>query len=156
MGELVAAIATVATLGYLALQIRHTIQESRAASRYALSQSYIDVLVHISRDLETTKLSRRGFIDPESLDDDETLRFDCMMMAVFQNFEVSFEQRRRNVLTDDDWEKWVIIIKQYMAQPGVQLFWSRTAVAFNPTFRRYVEELGSKEVYSYAYGQPAA
>jgi xylose isomerase len=60
------------------------------------------------------------------------------------------------VLTDDDWEKWVIIIKQYMAQPGVQLFWSRTAVAFNPTFRGYVEELGSKEVYSYAYGQPAA
>jgi hypothetical protein len=157
IGEFVAAIATLVTLVYLALQIRHSTQEARAASRNAVSQSFVDLMTHISHDLETTKLTRRGFIDPESLDDDDTLRFDCIGMALFQNFEAAFAQRQRQVLTDDDWEKWVVIIKQYMAQPGVQQFWSRTAAAFNPAFRRYVEELGSKEVYSYTSGrQPAA
>ena len=50
----------------------------------------------------------------------------------------------------------MVLIKQYMAQPGIQQFWSRGARAFNPAFRRYVEELGSEEIHSYTYGQQAA
>jgi hypothetical protein len=75
LGEFVAAIATLATLIYLALQIRQNTRESQAASRNLVSQSFVDFCFHVSGDLEITKLTRRGLIDPESLDDDETLRF---------------------------------------------------------------------------------
>jgi hypothetical protein len=157
LGEFVAAIATLATLIYLALQIRQNTLESQATSRNLVSQSFVDFCFHVSRDLETTKLTRRGLIDPESLDDDETLRFDCIMGGLLQSFEAAFAQWQRRVLTDDDWQKWVVLIRQYMAQPGVQQFWSRGAASFSPAFRRYVEELGSEEIYSYTYGkQPAA
>ncbi len=156
IGEFVAAIATILTLIYLALQIRHNTRESEASSRSSVSQSFIGVLHQISGDAETARIVRRGFIEPESLDDDETLRFDCIVMAIFQNLEDAFAQMRRGVLTDDDWEKWVVLIKQYMAQPGVQQFWSRGAVAFNSAFRDYVEGLGSEEIYKYTYGRPPA
>jgi hypothetical protein len=156
VGEFVAAIATILTLIYLALQIRHNTRESEAASRSSVSQSFIALLHHISGDAETARLVRRGFIEPESLDDDETLRFDCIVMSIFQNLEDAFAQWRRHVLTDDDWEKWVVLMKQYMAQPGVQQYWSRGAVAFNPAFRRYVEELEPEEIYKYTYGRPPA
>ena len=58
IGEFVAAIATLATLVYLALQIRQNTREAQAASRNSVSQSFIDLLIHISRDSETTKLVR--------------------------------------------------------------------------------------------------
>jgi hypothetical protein len=70
LGEFVAAIAT---LIYLALQIRQNTRESQAASRNLVSQSFVDFCFHVSGDLEIAKLTRRGLIDPESLDDDETL-----------------------------------------------------------------------------------
>ena len=157
IGEFVAAIATLATLIYLAFQIRQNTREAQAASRNLVSQSFVDFSYHISRDFEITKLMRRGLIDPDSLDDDETLRFDCIIAALLQSFESAFAQWQRRVLTDDDWQKWVVLIRQYMAQPGVQQFWSRGAASFNPAFRLYVEELGSEEIYPYTYGkQPAA
>ena len=154
IGEFVAAIATILTLIYLAIQIRHNTRESEASSRNSVSQTFINLLHHISGNAEVARLTRRGFIEPESLDDDETLRFDCIVMAIFQNLEDAFAQWRRHVLTDDDWGKWVVLIKQYMAQPGVQQYWSRGAVAFNPAFRHYVEALGSEEFYKYSYGRP--
>ena len=127
IGEFVAAVATLATLVYLALQIRQNTREAQATSRSSVSQSFIDLLTHVSRDLETTKLVRTGFVEPNSLDLDETLRFDCIIAALFQNFETSFAQWRRQTLSDSDWVKWEVLIKQYMAQPGVQEYWSRSA-----------------------------
>ncbi len=157
IGEFVAALATLATLGYLALQIRANTRESQAASRHSVSQSFIDLITHLSLDAETSKIARRGFFDPQSLDHDDTFRFDLIINALLTNFEDAFAQRRRNILTDEDWEKWTVLIKQYLAQPGVQAAWSRSAEIFNPEFRRYVEGLDANEVYSYAFGeQPAA
>ena len=96
-------------------------------------------------------------MEPESLDADDTLRFDMLIFALFQHFETAFAQRSRGALSEEDWAKWAVIIKQYMAQPGVQAFWLRDAEAFTPSFRRHVEDLGSHEIYSYTFGeQPAA
>ena len=156
IGEFVAAIATILTLIYLALQIRHNTLESQATSRNAVSKSFIDLLHHVSRDAEIASFTRRGIVEPESLNDDETFRFDCLAMAIFQNFEVAYTQWQRGVLTEDDWEKWVVLIKQYMAQPGFQQHWSRGAFAYNQAFRRYVEQLGPEEIYKYTYGKPTA
>jgi hypothetical protein len=156
IGEFVAAMATLATLGYLALQIRSNTRESQAASRNSVSQSFINLLAHVSLDAETSKIVRRGLFDPQSLDADDTFRFDLFIGALLTNIEDAFSQRRRNILTDEDWEKWMVLLKQYMAQPGVQASWSRTAESFNPAFRQYVEDLEPNEIYSYAFGdQPA-
>ena len=150
-------MATLVTLGYLAVQIRSNTRESQAASRNSVSQSFIDLLTHVSLDSEVSKLTRRGFFDPGSLDADDTFRFDLLIAALFTNLEDAFAQRRRNALADEDWEKWTILIKQYMAQPGVQASWSRSADSFSPAFRRYVENLGSDEIYNYALSEePAA
>ena len=95
-------------------------------------------------------------VDPKSLDLDDTLRFDCIVGALFQNFETSFAQWSRQALSDGDWVKWEILIRQYMAQPGVQQYWSRSAVSLNPAFRAYVEALQPSEIYSYTSKEPAA
>ena len=157
IGEFTAAIATLFTLVYLALQIRLNTRETQAASRTSVSQAFADLLSNMSRDSETSKLLRRGFFDPDSLSADDTFRFDMTIAALFQNFETAFAQRSRSALTEEDWVKWTVLIKQYMAQPGVQAFWSRSAEAYTPAFRRHVEDLGSHEIYGYAFGeQPAA
>ncbi len=157
IGEFTAALATLATLAYLALQIRQNTREAQAASRSSVSQAFADLLANMGRDSETSKICRRGMFDPESLDADDTFRFDLLLHSLFQNFETAFAQRSRNALTEEDWAKWAVILKQYNAQPGVKAFWARGGEAFNPSFRRYVESLGSHEIYSYTFGeQPAA
>ena len=117
----------------------------------------MDLLVNVSRDSETSKLVRRGMFEPEALDADDTFRFDLVIAALFHNFETAYAQRRRSALAEEDWAKWAVLIKQYMAQPGVQAYWSRSAEGFNPVFRRHVEDLGTHEIYSYTFDEePAA
>ena len=134
IGEFTAAISTLVTLIYLALQIRHNTHESQAASRNSVSHAFADLLVSVSRDSETSRLVRRGMFEPEALDADDTFRFDLVIAALFHNFETAYAQRRRSALAEEDWAKWAVLIKQYMAQPGVQAYWSRSAEGFNPGF----------------------
>lgn len=88
LGELIAAIATIATLLYLAIQIRQNnrnLQESTSAS---VNQGWAGINSRISGDAEFAELFIRGRDDIDALDPVELERFrafvqDILNMAVY-------------------------------------------------------------------------
>ena len=80
-----------------------------------------------------------------------------MIYAVFESYETAFAQWKRGVLSDADWEKWKVIISNYMAQPGVQQAWLNRGLkdALNHEFRGYVEQTGVGEGWQWLKEPPS-
>ena len=141
IAELLGAVAVVASLIYLATQIRQSTRATQGASLEFISKLSIDFLVQVASDAETASIFRRGLTESEQLNADELLRFDMLIFAVLESLDATLAQRDRGMHTDADFQKWDKVIGDYMAHPGVRSFWSRSSENFSPAFRQYVAEI---------------
>ena len=141
LGEFLGAIAVVATLGYLAVQIRGNTRATQADSRYAVGQTTLDLCLALSNDREFASIWRRGLDDRDSLDADEHFRWGYHAYAVWDSYEINFIQWQRGVLTDGDWAKWQTVIRNYLSKPGMQQYWQESKRAFHPEFQQLVDAL---------------
>lgn len=82
LGELIAAIATVATLLYLATQIRHSNKALAESTSGQLNASYASINSRISSDAEFAEIFLRGRKDIDSLDPVELERFRAFVQDV--------------------------------------------------------------------------
>ena len=80
VGEILGAGGVIATLGYLAAQIRSSgraAQQRAAAELLDLNQ---DILAQVSKDTESARAFRRGLLADPDLTDDEVFRFHGQML----------------------------------------------------------------------------
>lgn len=74
IGELIAALATIATLFYLAVQIKKQAQESKLMATRDLAVEVRRVLEPLVTNKELAAIYRAGIRDYEALPDDDRLR----------------------------------------------------------------------------------
>lgn len=82
VGELVGAVAVVVTLVYLALQIRHNTNQSRASSHHAISDSLNQLNMMFGQSGEMSELWLSGLQDRSSLTDVQRWQFDSILRAI--------------------------------------------------------------------------
>jgi hypothetical protein len=142
LGEIIGAVATVATLAYLAIQIRQS-------SRVALLQVEREVVnsgvtLAVSQDGDLARIYREGCADLASITPDEQTRFSFLMSNLFANYEVQLSSYDRGFLPEDRKGTMHETIRSLIAQPGVAMWWRRTHGHFTPKFQREVEGLQTK------------
>ena len=91
IGELIAAVATVATLAYLAVQIRQSAKATRQAAVHYNIESGLAVRLELVRDPEVAALYLKGLADHQSLCREDRLRFNMLMVSIFENIREAFE-----------------------------------------------------------------
>ena len=150
LGELIGAIASVALLAYIAIQIRHSskaleysTRATEAASRQASAvqdQAYLcsaldpSVLAIAVSKLETgeelSPLERSQLIGRQHVN--------------FRVFEFAFSQFRKGVLDENEWERYRRIIAFLMRgdEPAREM-WTGLRDVFAPDFIAEVEGLGA-------------
>ena len=74
IAEIVAAIAVIPSLVYLAVQVRQSNAQSRATARYAFIESMADINMTIAQDKAAPSVWRRGLAALEDLDADERMQ----------------------------------------------------------------------------------
>lgn len=140
IGELVAAMATVATLIYLAVQIRHNTQATRSSSFHAISDSMNHVNVAVAQTPELARIWVAGSADRASLSQEERHQYDLVLLSYFHVFETVHYQARVGagekdlVLTEER------SLAALLATPGVRAWWAENPYAFGPEFRTYLEK----------------
>lgn len=139
LGELVAAIATVATLIYLALQIRRSTQATRAGSFHAISDSMNHVNIAVAQSPELARIWVVGSAGRSSLSEQERLQFDNVLLSYFHVFETMHYQAyvgagERNLLLAEERS-----LAALLSTPGVREWWAENPYAFGPEFRSYLE-----------------
>ena len=133
IGELIAAIATVATLGYLAVQIRAsaaaTRQESRRAARAASRASNLA----IAENGDVAELLNKGLADFDSLTPRESTQFQFLFSELLQTQLSMFEEpgdAETNIRNS---------FGHLLRAPGGRAYWERYADNYPADFRAHVE-----------------
>ena len=140
IAELLAAVGVIASLVYLATQIRQNTRTTRAASfQSAASEAAQDYRL-IAGDAEVARIFRVGLIDPDQLTDDESVRFLMVMSAIFRGYENLFVQHRYGTAEEDSWAAWRSSLQASLAAPGAARFWGARGGVFREDFQALVAE----------------
>ena len=139
LGEFLAAIATLATLIYLAVQIRQNTLATRAASHHAITDVMNKTNHLVIADAEVARIWVAGRADRSALDPEERERFDNILLCYFHVFDTLHYQARVGA---GDNELLLAEEKSFahlFSLPGVSEWWKANPYAFSPRFRSYME-----------------
>ncbi len=120
IGELLAAIATVATLIYLALQIRENSKQLRVTSINALNELINYGFDPIYNSDRNTQAWLVGLSSPEELNDLDRQLFDLFMGRIMNSFQTAMTQYRQGGLEERDFERYLGVYKGVLDTPGGQ------------------------------------
>ena len=120
LGELVAAIATIATLFYLAVQIRGNTRSVGAAA----FQSGVDGINHLNNllahDESMARIMRLGNDSLENLTEDERLRYGFIWLSAFRSFESMYFHHLQGT-GSDLWSTHKVHIGVHISNPGTKV-----------------------------------
>ena len=127
LGELIAAIATVITLAYLALQIRQSAKVTGQSAVHSSIESGLAVRLELVREPEVAALYLKGLADHQSLSREDLLRFNMLIQSIFENLREAFEHYRRGDIDEANWKSQATIVGWILPQPGGEWAWNRYA-----------------------------
>jgi len=137
IAQLIAAIGVIASLFYLAAQIRQNTRSTRAMAVDALTRGIAEILS--GQTPETLRGFARVMENFDGASEDDRLRAIPQLFALFKLFENAWFQQRQGTLDQEQWQGWDAYIRTYYHQPGVKSWWSMRRPAFALGFRDYLE-----------------
>ena len=141
IGEIIVAIAVLATLVYLALQVRQNTLQMRATSHHAVSDSLNHLNILFAENAEVSAIWLEGCDDRSSLTREQKWRFDATARAYMHVCETMYFQAEvgtgdRTIKVAE--ERGMVMI---LATPGCRQWWAENPYGFSVEFRDYVERV---------------
>lgn len=141
IAEVVGAVTVIASLGYVALQVK----QNTRATRYQTTQNMItansDANFLISADGELAEILHKGCYKPESLTGTERLRFNTWFFAYYNHFDFAYHQYIAGQLDEVMWQKMAFEMPLYVSSlPGVTEWWSKDKARMSKEFVAYMDE----------------
>jgi hypothetical protein len=161
LGELLAAMATIATLIYLAAQIRQNTSTMAQAERTARGQSYQEIVSKIVENMSASgidesaaDISYRGIKNFGSLSDLEKHRFNIQMSGYVIMLENGYYQHLDGMLSEERWEVLLRQLGVSFAAPGVRQWWNAyyPREILHKDFAAVLDEMASREEASMPTG----
>jgi hypothetical protein len=150
IGDFVGGLAVVASLIYLAIQVRHSARVTQENTREQRAIARETVLDTFSRwrqfvsDPQLSSIYRRGCEDLSSLDEDEKFRFGLVAEEFFLANE-RLLARAREGSTEIPGFLAVQAAARLLKQAGARQWWDQHAALFSPQFREAVLHVSRAE-----------
>ena len=141
IGEIVGAVVVVATLGYLAIQIRQNTHTVRVAAEASQQELGSDFRGHIIDNAEVASIYLRGLQDYDSLAEGDQVRFRMLMFTAFMSYQYRFVHQSHNLMDPELAERGDNILRYYLALPGIRQWWGTAQARFTPGFAKHVAAL---------------
>ena len=141
LGELIAAIATVATLIYLAIQIRGNTLVSKAEARRASRDSANPASLAVAQDGELARIFLAGLSEPTKLNPEEWARFSFLLGQLLTASAGVHDEISAGVLSDELPFNQEFMIRMYLGTPGGRKFWSQFGLGYSKDFREHVDRI---------------
>jgi hypothetical protein len=141
LAQIVSAVAVIASIIFLAMQIRTATRAVRASTSQAHSALYHAIVVTLVDNGEFASIWRRALADFDSCSLDERVRFVAQASALFRYYESSRVQWLHGQL---DQEHWFTIERQAMslaAQPGIKSWWILRRHWHSDDFQHWFDDL---------------
>ncbi|HWY50615.1 MAG TPA: hypothetical protein VNW72_03955 [Chthoniobacterales bacterium] len=139
VAQLIAAIGVIASLFYLAAQIRQNTRSQRSIVVDSLTGSLIALLGPQASDPAQTRAFTAAVEDWHGATEEDRLRASAVLFTLFKLFENAWFQQRQGTLEREQWQGWDLYIRAYCHRPGVKTWWSLRRGMFAAGFRDYLE-----------------
>ena len=145
IGEFVAAIATLCTLAYLALQIRQSTLTARASAFQAGSREIFEAIDRVAADPELCRIYFAGTADYGSLNDEDRRRFGVFMGSLVARWESLMFLREQGIRIDPAaFSFFYENLRTAFKQSGTQLWWSKARFMYRPNVQELVDGVVSQ------------
>lgn len=143
VGQLLSAVAVIATLIYLARQIRQSNRQALLAS----FQNTFDALnawcALVSESADLAPIIMEGRRSYATLSDADRFRFDHVHVHLLNIVESHLYQAQQTAM-DEDYRRWAVenlegIVREYLSHPGTREFWNNAGEFFPADVRQLVD-----------------
>jgi hypothetical protein len=136
VGEVLGALGVLASLVYLASQIRDNTRSLQAASLQSVLDGPRDrfFLPH-GQNAEISDLFARGLNALDNLDESEKRRFVHLMLEQCFQMQNVMQLRDRSLLSDGDYDAWLMYTASLFRTPGGSAMWPFLERVLTPTIR---------------------
>lgn len=139
IGQMLGAGGVIASVLFLASQVRHANRASAAAAKPAGTQMQTDFLDALISNPELMDLWNRGLKDLALLGAVERQRFKLMCDKAFVYHSASYFQFRNGTMDEDSWVQ-VRALWIHALGPGVQAWWKSTGRRhFGTSYVEYID-----------------
>ncbi len=141
LGEVVGAVAVVASLLYLAVQVRQS-TKAQQTENYARAVDRISSMqATLSQDSEVSRIFATGVEDASNLTALEKIRFTWFLYEMFDAFEFMFHTYRSGEMPEEVWQRWALTVAFWMNFPGVLTWWENRPVDLTESFTLHVKSI---------------
>jgi hypothetical protein len=140
LGDFIGGIAVVATLLYLAVQIRHNSRVAALAAGHSITSGLNGFLERIALDAELHSLWSRAIEQPEALDESERDRFGRLIASFLVR---CLDAHRHGDLDREIADRYDRIARHYLSLSSVRSWWDRNREvlrSMNPELTSYINE----------------
>lgn len=138
IAQIIAAIGVIASLFYLAAQIRQNTKSQRSAIVDSLTSSLI-ALLGPQANPTLMRSFAKAVDDWQGASEEDRMAAVATLFTTFKLFENAWFQQREGTLAPEQWEGWDLHVRVYFHRPGVQVWWADRRGMFAAGFRKYVE-----------------
>ena len=136
IGELIAAVATVGTLIYLAFQIRASTAASRAESVRTVAQTSASYMTSIIESPDVARVFLAGLTRDSDISPEDGVRFDFLMAQIVSLESAAFEEARLGVGDAARLDERATAVTAFLVTPGGRRWWNHYADQYGPEFRQ--------------------
>ena len=149
IAELLGAIGVIASLMYLARQIRDGQRALRASSYQQFRQDIFQSMNQGMNDPQTARAIRSGMANFAELDEEDAHLFTFWIHGAMHSYDNAYYQFRMGMLDDERWEMHrADVAGLFTRNPGVAQWWRQTRgrrSTFSPDFSALVSEILGEE-----------
>jgi hypothetical protein len=154
LGEFVGAIAVVASLIYVAVQIKQNTNATRISTMQAHVDIWNDIASNFCRSSELASIFHEGLKGISTLNEGARVQFFAQLGLIFRYYESSHIEWGEGALDDRLWEGLKTTLVDQLSHPGAQQWWELRRHWFYADFQVLVDEVlanaGGRAMYGEA------
>jgi len=136
IAELIGAVGVVASLIYLAMQIRQNTKVARAETTKDLYLASRAAILEIASNDELTKI----WADIRNFESEDAARRYAFYQSFFRLYELQFNLASQDLLDESIARSYQLVIRMFAATDYFAAYWGIARAEFNETFVEYVDE----------------
>jgi hypothetical protein len=135
--QIIAALAVVASLTYVGVQLRQNTQAIRAAAVQSITETVATNATNIAANPENASLFRRGLTAYGALSETEEAQFVQLMNGIFLSQDSIFWLYSNGSFPEELWQREFGGLREWLATPGGRSSWDQAYLS--APFRQYVD-----------------
>lgn len=141
VGEIFGAIVVVATMFYLATQIRQNQRSNQMSAATRIAESADAWIGQLVRDEKLNEIYQMGMRDYGALELSDRNRFDLLIMQYLRAIESAWTHEKLGFLDPAQWYGYRVTTQRIIGSPGGSIAFNKQRMVFSPEFGAAVDRM---------------